>query len=129
MSILSVTVQSVSQHCKTNSQPISSHNVKNNMKPLKYKVKVSGVCFLISACNHKPMSTQPGHPSVNRCNKYQEKQGTKQAHHTMHYLSILDLLAQAGVWLKTRDTEISTTIWAHTALKGLYCLLLKLQQC
>jgi len=29
-------------------------------------------------------STQPGHPSVGRCNEYQRKMGRKQARHEMH---------------------------------------------
>jgi len=29
----------------------------------------------ISVCNHLPRSTQPGHPFVSRCNKYQPNGG------------------------------------------------------
>jgi len=38
----------------------------------------------ISVCNQPPRSTQPGHPSVGRCNEYQRKLGRKQAHRAMH---------------------------------------------
>jgi len=39
---------------------------------------------IIPVCNLPPWSTQPGHPSVGRCNECQRKLGRKQAHHTIH---------------------------------------------
>jgi len=34
--------------------------------------------------SQSPRSTQPGHPSMSRCNEYQRKLGRKQAHRAMH---------------------------------------------
>jgi len=34
--------------------------------------------------HHICVSTQPGHPSVDKCNEYQRKMGRKQAHRAMH---------------------------------------------
>jgi len=38
-----------------------------------------------------PRSTQPGHPSVGRCNEYQRKLGRRQAHRAMHWPCIRGL--------------------------------------
>jgi len=48
--------------------------------------------------NQPPKSTQPGLPSMYRCNEYQKKLESKQADHAL--ARVRDLAVLAGVWLR-----------------------------
>jgi len=61
-------------------------------------------------------STQPGHPSVGRHSEYQQKLGSKQAHHKMHDLAML-----AGVWLRTSEMEITAYVQEAVAHQRHVC--------
>jgi len=52
-------------------------------------------------------------------NEYQRKLGSKRAYHAMHWPRIRGLAAAAGVRLRAKETEISTTPWALRLGKGL----------
>jgi len=58
------------QHTSTSIQPLRS--------------LISSGCSAVLLTFLFPASTQPGHPSMGRCNEYQQKVGRKQVCHTMH---------------------------------------------
>ena len=62
-----------------------------------------GLVNTISVKNQRPRSTQPGHPSVGRRSKYQQKLGSKQAHQASRdaLAHVRGLAVSAGVWLRT----------------------------
>jgi len=53
---------------------------------------------------------------------YQRKLGSKQAHRATHWLRVYGLAAQASVWLRANESEISAAPRAKWLGKGLSLL-------
>jgi len=58
-----------------------------------------------------PLPTQRAIPPGS-VNEYQQKLGSKQAYHAIHWPRIRGLAASAGVRLRAKETEISAAPWA-----------------
>jgi len=66
---------------RTNIISISSLLLEDVISLIQIKVLIT---VILTACNHDSSTTQPGQPSVGRCNEYQQKLRHIQAHSVMH---------------------------------------------